>query len=48
MKDKEKPVKYYEFFCTNPDCKYEWISKKDDQLCCPKCKITILDFQKLR
>ena len=44
-KEKELPVKYYEFFCK--DCKHEWLSKKDDHEC-PKCKSTLLEYQKLR
>ena len=45
--EKEKPVKYYELFCTNPECNNEWISKIDDTFC-PKCNCTILEYSKLR
>jgi hypothetical protein len=45
--EKEKPVKYYEFFCTNSECNNEWISKNDDNIC-PKCNCTILEYSKLR
>jgi hypothetical protein len=46
-KEKESPVRAFEFYCQNPDCLHEWISKTDDKSC-PKCKSVILDFQKLR
>ena len=42
--EKEKPVKAYEFFCS---CGHEWISRNDDTIC-PKCRCTILEYQKLR
>jgi len=45
--EKEKPVKYYEFFCSNENCNHEWISKTEDNIC-PECKGTILEFAKLR
>lgn len=45
--EKEKPVKAFELFCCNEECKHEWISKTDDKYC-PKCKGVILEFQKLR
>ena len=43
--EKEKPVKYYELFCT--ECNHEWMSKTDDTFC-PKCKCVILEYCKLR
>jgi len=43
--EKEKPVKAYEFFCT--ECNHDWISKNDDTTC-PQCKCSILEYQKLR
>jgi Zn finger protein HypA/HybF involved in hydrogenase expression len=45
--EKDKTVKYFEFFCCNEQCNHEWISKTHD-LYCPQCKGTILDFAKLR
>ena len=43
--EKEKPVKYYELFCSI--CNHEWLSKNEDNIC-PECKGTILEFAKLR
>lgn len=45
--EKEKPIKAFEFQCCNEECNYEWLSKTDDTTC-PKCKCTILEYQKLR
>lgn len=45
--EKEKPVRAYEFYCSNTECLNEWMTKNDDSIC-PKCKGTILEVQKLR
>lgn len=39
-------VKAYEYICH--DCSHTWLSKKEDQYCCPECKSVYLDIEKLR